>query len=70
MTSLELYEEYLKLDEVERIKFERMMNSDKKNREEKLKEIRSKVLEDMSKIKNSDGTPYFDKEFLKNKLGL
>ena len=70
MTALEIYEEYLKLDEVEKIKFERMMNSNKKTQEDRVKEIRSQVLNKMSEIKNPDGTPYFDQEFLKNKLGL
>ena len=55
MTALEIYEEYLKLDEVEKIKFERMMNSNKKTQEDRVKEIRSQVLNKMSEIKNPDG---------------
>jgi len=70
MTAEELYEQFLNLNEVERIKFERMIVGNKKNQEERLKEIRGQIFSKMSGIKREDGTPYFDNESLKKNLGL
>jgi len=70
MTAQELYEQFASLNEVEKIKFERMLIGHKKNQEERLKEIRSQVFNKMSEIKKDDGTPYFDSEYLKKNLGL
>ena len=70
MTAQELYEQFASLNEVEKIKFERMLIGHKKNQEERLKEIRSQVVNKMSEIKKDDGTPYFDSEYLKKNLGL
>ena len=65
MTAQELYEQFASLNEVEKIKFERMLIGHKKNQEERLKEIRSQVFNKMSEIKKDDGTPYLDSEYLK-----
>ena len=70
MTSEELYEHFSKLNEVERVKFERMIFGQRKNQEDRIKEIRSQIFNKMSKIKKDDGTPYFDSEHLKKNLGL
>jgi hypothetical protein len=70
MTAEELYGQFLNLNEVERIKFERMIVGNKKNQEERLKEIRGQIFNKMSDIKREDGTPYFDNESLKKNLGL
>lgn len=70
MKAEELYEKFTNLNEVERVKFERMVNNNKKNQEERIKEIRSQIFNKMSKIKKDDGTPYFDSEHLKKNLGL
>jgi|694.fasta_scaffold38155_9 hypothetical protein len=70
MTAEELYGQFLNLNEVERIKFERMIVGNKKNQEERLKEIRGQIFNKMSDIKKEDGTPYFDSEHLKKNLGL
>ena len=70
MTAEELYEHFGKLNEVEKVKFERMIIGNKKNQEERIKEIRSQILNKMSEIKKDDGSPYFDSEYLKKNLGL
>lgn len=70
MTAEELYEHFSKLNEVEKVKFERMIVGNKKNQEERIKEIRSQIFNKMSEIYNTDGTPYFDSEHLKKNLGL
>ena len=70
MTAEELYEQFKNLNEVEKIKFERMIVGDRKSQEERVKEIRTKIFSKMSDIKKEDGTPYFDAEHLKKNLGL
>jgi hypothetical protein len=70
MTAEELYEIFTNLNEVERIKFERMILVNKKSQEERIKEIRNQIFSKMSDIKKEDGTPYFNVEHLKNNLGL
>jgi hypothetical protein len=47
-----------------------MIVGNKKNQEERIKEIRSQIFNKMSEIKKDDGTPYFDSEHLKKNLGL
>jgi hypothetical protein len=47
-----------------------MIVGNKKNQEERLKEIRGQIFNKMSDIKKEDGTPYFDSEHLKKNLGL
>lgn len=70
MTAEELYEQFRNLNEVERIKFERMIIGNKKSQEERIKEIRGQIFNKMSEIKKNDGTPYFDTEHLKKNLGI
>lgn len=70
MTAEELYEHFSKLNEVEKVKFERMIVGNKQKQEERIKEIRSQIFNKMSEIKKDDGTPYFDSEHLKKNLGL
>jgi hypothetical protein len=70
MTAEELYEIFTNLNEVEKIKFERMIVVNKKSQEERIKDIRNQLFSKMSDIKKKDGTPYFNVEHLKNNLGL
>ena len=70
MTAEELYEIFNNLNEVEKIKFERMIVGNKKSQEERVKEIRNQIFSKMSDIKKEDGTPYFNAENLKKNLGI
>jgi hypothetical protein len=70
MTAEELYESFKNLNEVEKVKFERMIVGNKKSQEERLKEIRGQIFNKMSDIKKEDGTPYFNTKHLKKNLGL
>jgi hypothetical protein len=70
MTAEELYESFNNLNEVEKVKFERMIVGNKKSQEERLKEIRGQIFNKMSDIKKEDGTPYFNTKHLKKNLGL
>jgi hypothetical protein len=70
MTAEELYEIFTNLNEVEKVKFERMIVVNKKSQEERIKDIRNQLFSKMSDIKKEDGTPYFNVEHLKNNLGL
>jgi len=70
MNAEELYDNFSKLNEVERIKFERMIVGNKKSQQERIKDIRNQIFSKMSDIKKEDGTPYFDTKHLKKNLGL
>lgn len=70
MLASELYDEYLKLSDLERIKFENLINSYKKEQEKKLNQTRNEIYNEMSRIVNENGTPYFDKKHLKNNIRL
>ena len=70
MTAEELYEIFNNLNEVEKIKFERMIVGNRKSQEERVKEIRNQIFSKMSDIKKEDGTPYIDAENLKKNLGI
>ena len=70
MDAKQLLEEYHKLNEVEKMKFQRGINIDFKTQEDKVKEMRKNVFDKMMNIKKSDGTPYFDPEHLKKNLKM
>ena len=70
MDAKQLLEEYHKLNEVEKMKFQRGINIDVKTQEDKVREMRKNVFDKMMDIKKNDGTPYFDPELLKKNLKM
>ena len=64
----ELLEMYKNLDMKERIKFDREYN--KFNEEEKLKQLtkRKEVVEDLNRVLNEEGQPYFSSEWVEKNI--
>lgn len=70
MTAELLYEEFEKLNDVESVKFIRMINRDRKGEKGRLEEMKKDVLRNFMKIKDGSGKSYFDEDEIKKKLGL
>lgn len=70
MKAEELYQEFLKLTDLEKIKFQKILNLYQSSEKILESDIKNQIFNKMSQVKNVDGTPYFDKEYLKNNLGL
>lgn len=64
----QLFEMYKKLDMKERIKFDREYR--KYNEEEKLKQMiqRKEIVEDLNKVINEEGQPYFSSEWVEKNI--
>jgi hypothetical protein len=70
MNAEELYEQFTNLNEVERIKFERMIIGNRRSQEQRIIEIKGQIFNKMANIKREDGSNYFDIDQLKKNLGL
>ena len=70
MTAEKLFEEYKKLNEVESIKFERLIQGNRKSKEERIQEMKKDVLKKFLEIKDGKGNSFFNEGELKNKLGI
>ena len=69
-TFKDLFDEYQKLPENEKMKFDMKIVKTQKSRAEDIEKAREAIFEELSNIVGPDGKPYFYPEFLKKSLKI